>query len=97
MIFTGAVLFELFIVFSIHTSLAFWKKLFTNKYLVAAFLISFALQLAVLYTPWLSNIMETVPLRLVDWALIGVFIASSLAVVEFVKWLDRAGIVKAAK
>jgi len=95
MIFTGAVLFELVIVFSIHTSLVFWKKIFSNKYLVGAFLISFALQLAVIYTPWLSNIMETVPLRVTDWVYIAVFLTSSLAVVEGVKWLDRSGLVKA--
>lgn len=89
MIFTGAVLFELFVVFSIRTKEVFWKDLFSNKYLILAFFVSFILQLSAIYFGPLASIMSTIPLTLKDWSLLAVFIVSSLTVVELFKWADR--------
>lgn len=94
MIFTGAVLFELFIVFSIRTKEVFWKELASNKYLVLAFLGSFALQILAIYFGPLSDVMSTVPLALKEWSSIGIFIALSMAVVEAVKWGSRRKLFK---
>ncbi len=94
MIFTGAVLFELFIVFSIRTKEVFWRELTSNKYLVLAFLVSFGLQILVIYFGPLSSVMSTVPLTLKDWSSILIFVASSMAVVEMVKWVSRKKLAK---
>ena len=58
--------------------------MFSNKYLVAAVIGSFALQLAVIYTP-LGFFFGTVPLSLIDWGMIigasaGVFVLSVIGV-----------------
>lgn len=44
--------------------------LFSNKSLVYAFLGSLVLTLAVVYVPFLQNIFNLIPLRLIDWAIV---------------------------
>lgn len=44
--------------------------LFSNKSLVYAFLGSLILTLAVVYVPFLQNIFNLIPLRLIDWAIV---------------------------
>lgn len=71
LVFTTIVMFELIVVFSLRSEKDFfWKKMFSNWYLVIAVLLSFAAQIAALYTPSLQNILETVPLGLNDWIII---------------------------
>lgn len=89
MVFTGAVLFELFIVFSIRTRGPFWRGLFSNWYLIAAFVGSFVLQLLVIYFPPFAVVMGTTPLGVGNWLAIAGFISVSLVVVETVKWAVR--------
>lgn len=89
MIFTGAVLFELFIVFSIRTRHPLWRGIFSNRYLLIAFAGSFLLQLAVIYFAPLRRVMGTVALGVNDWLAMAGFIAVSLILVESAKWIVR--------
>ncbi len=59
----------------------FQQNPFSNLYLVGAFFIVITLQLAALYTPFLQNILHTVPLTSTDW-LICIGIALPVVVVE---------------
>jgi len=67
--FTTIVFFELFLVFSIRSPRqTIWQiGLFTNKKLILAVLASMALQVAVIYTPFLHGVFETESLTLLDW------------------------------
>ena len=71
-IFTSTVLFELFFVFNCRseTRSVFRSNLLENKRLVLAVVVSFLLQLAVIYVPFLQPMFETVPLNLTDWLII---------------------------
>ncbi|NIT03632.1 HAD-IC family P-type ATPase [Candidatus Saccharibacteria bacterium] len=89
MIFTGAVLFELFIVFSIRTSGPIWEGLFTNRYLIWAFLLSFSLQLLAIYLPPLQSAMGTVALDAEHFGIVGAFVLASLVITETGKWVVR--------
>lgn len=46
-----------------------------NRYLVGAVIISFAMQLAVIYWPPVTAVFRTVPLSWYDWVLVGIFSA----------------------
>ncbi len=75
--FTTIVITELFIALSVRSHLPLHKiGIFTNKKLLIAILISFALQLAVLYVPFLNPIFDTVPLTIMEWA--GIIVVSLL-------------------
>ena len=64
----------------------------TNRALVAAFFASAALQLAVIFIPFLRDIFETALLRSSDWALVLVFSFAPLLAVELIKVIKRTGI-----
>ena len=68
--FTIFVLFELFFVFNCRSENKTFAELplLSNKSLLLAVAVSFALQLAVIYTP-LSAFFKTTPLGLADWAI----------------------------
>jgi Ca2+-transporting ATPase len=69
----------------------FSQGVLSNRLLVGALLLTFALQMAVLYVPWLNPIFRTEPLSLGELALC---LALSLVVffgVELEKWLARRG------
>ncbi|HLD56962.1 MAG TPA: calcium-translocating P-type ATPase, PMCA-type [archaeon] len=66
--FTSLVLFELFLTYAIRFN--YKTKLFSNKYLFLAVIVSLALQLAVVYLPPLQAAFKTVGLGLVDWGYI---------------------------
>lgn len=88
-LFTAAVAFELFIVFSIRTSGPFWRAAFTNPYLILAFLGSFGLQFGAIYFRPLSAVMETVSLGVEHWVLIMTFVGISFGVTEIFKAVGR--------
>lgn len=66
---------------------------FSNRFLLVAILISFALQLVVIYTP-LNSVFELVPLGLIDWAYIGIMTGAvwllSLLVSRSRRWFAKA-------
>ena len=69
----------------------FTQGVFSNRALVGALLLTFALQMAVLYAPWLNPIFKTAPLTLGE---LGACVALSSVVffgVEIEKWLVRRG------
>ncbi|MBI2232994.1 MAG: calcium-transporting P-type ATPase, PMR1-type [Candidatus Aenigmarchaeota archaeon] len=67
--FTTIVLTELFIALSVRSHMPLHKiGIFSNKKLLVAVLVSFALQLAVLYVPFLNPIFDTVPITVEEWA-----------------------------
>ncbi|MBI4122093.1 MAG: HAD-IC family P-type ATPase [Parcubacteria group bacterium] len=69
-----------------HLQKPLWRMpFFSNPTLLAAILLSFCLQLVVVYTPFLQPIFDTVALGWFDWLLIfaaGIF---QIAAIEFVK------------
>jgi P-type Ca2+ transporter type 2C len=63
--------------------------LFSNKPMLGAVVLTFVLQLAVIYVPFLQGFFNTVPLSALDLA-IGLAISSIVFwVVELEKWLTR--------
>lgn len=62
---------------------------FSNKSLVHAFIGSFILTLSVVYIPVLSNIFNSVPLRLKDWAVIIPFAFLPFTIGELHKLIER--------
>lgn len=62
----------------------------TNRALVGAFFASAALQLIVIFVPFLRNIFETALLRSSDWAVVIGFSLVPLLVVEVIKVIKRA-------
>jgi Ca2+-transporting ATPase len=55
----------------------------TNKTLIIAVVVSFVLQLGVIYLPYLQHIFRTTSISIIDWALI-LIVASSIFLTEFI-------------
>lgn len=71
MIFTEIVLFELFFAFVCkEKEKNSIKSYFSNKPLIQAVLISFIIQLATIYLPFMQKIFKTVPLNFTEWLMI---------------------------
>lgn len=86
--FTGLILLEKINVFnfrSFHQPLA-TIGFFTNPWLLLAWVGNFALQVCVVYVPFLQRAFHTVPLALADWVLILVVAAPVFLTTETVKW-----------
>ena len=81
-------LFHAFNCRSMRVSL-FKLKIFTNPQLVGATLLSFLLQLAVIYVPFLQPIFKTRALSLLDLGVMIAFSSLPLWVMELVKALNR--------
>jgi Ca2+-transporting ATPase len=68
-----------------------------NRWLNVAILWEIGLLVLILYVPFLQNAFGTQPLTLTEWAVI-VFLAHTiLPVLEFGKWLERAGVFRSKK
>jgi len=87
--FTTIVFFELFLVFAMRSPRqTIWQiGLFTNTKLIVAVLASMALQVAVIYTPFLHSVFETEPLTPVDWLETVLISFTAFAFVEVLKVL----------
>jgi len=81
-------LFHAFNCRSMRTSL-FKLGIFTNMNLIWAVMISFALQMVVVYAPFLPRIFKTEPLGLVDWVMVIVISSLPLWAMELVKFFRR--------
>lgn len=88
LIFAGLGLDTFFYIYSIKNLRAsiFSYNIFNNKYLVWATIIGVGLMLSAIYIPGLSSLLETEPLRLVDWAIVVSLGLVKLLGVEIVKW-----------
>src|SRR3989449_578309 len=85
--FTTIVFFELFLVFAMRSPRqTIWQiGLFTNTKLILAVLASIALQVAVIYTPFLHAVFETEPLTPLDWLETVLISFTAFAFVEVLK------------
>jgi P-type Ca2+ transporter type 2C len=72
-----------------QTESLFTLGIFTNKKLIGAFLVSFFLQIVVIYVPFLQKIFKTVPLSLFDWVLVLALSSFPLWAMEAVKLIRR--------
>ncbi|MBU0662535.1 HAD-IC family P-type ATPase [Candidatus Micrarchaeota archaeon] len=82
MLFSAAIIFEMVLVFGCRFEGrgVFDENPFSNRYLVAAVLVSIAMQFAVVYVAPLQAVFRTVPLAPFDWVLIFALCSSALAV-----------------
>jgi P-type Ca2+ transporter type 2C len=91
MAFTTLVLFSLFTVFNARSDeRSAFADLFSNRWLWGAVLLSLALQVAVVYTPFLQQAFSTVDLSAADWLLCAAAASSVLWLRELSKLLLRA-------
>jgi Ca2+-transporting ATPase len=81
-VFTSTVLFELFFVFNCRSDKysLFRMNPFRNAALVLAVAVSFTLQLAVVYVPFLQPLFQTVPLTASDWLIVLAIASSGLLI-----------------
>jgi Ca2+-transporting ATPase len=88
--FTTLVFFQLFNVLNARSDEdSAFKGLFRNKWLWLALLVSVALQVAVIYLPFLQTAFNTVPLTAFDWAVCIVVGSTVLWLRELVKVFQR--------
>jgi Ca2+-transporting ATPase len=91
MVFTTLTMSEMGYVMAIRSNREslFRIGIFSNRPLIGAVLLTYALQIAVVYLPFLNRILDTQPLPLPDLALCLALSTSLFFVVEFEKWLIR--------
>ncbi len=97
--FTGIIVFEKINVFNFRSfRFNLWEiGLFSNPFLIIAWLITIGLQVAAVYFPPLQHILHTVPLGLTDWALIFGLGIPILVVGELFKLLRKQRIYKSPR
>ncbi|MCH7492483.1 HAD-IC family P-type ATPase [Patescibacteria group bacterium] len=88
MTFTAVAISSLLYVFSCRsrTQSIFKIGIFSNRYLIVAVLAGLLLQLIVIYLPFFQNIFQTVPLNLVDWAILLSVGLLAIVGIEVSKW-----------
>ena len=67
----------------------FTISLFSNVYLVGAFIIGTAMQVGVVMLPALANIFKVQPLNEMQWGIVAALAFVPIVVVELEKWKDR--------
>lgn len=86
---------ELVHAFNVKSEESIFKSdIFSNKYLIGAFLAGTALQIIVIVTPILAGIFEATPLHMSQWMYIIIISLSSIVIMEFQKFLNRAKLPK---
>ena len=61
----------------------------TNRPLIWALLVSLALQIAILVTPFMQPLFKVAPLPMEDWELLVAMTLIPLVIMETIKWLRR--------
>ncbi len=89
--FTTIVFFELFLVFAIRSPRQTIRQIgfFTNRKLIYAVLVSAALQIMVIYTPFFQAAFHTEPLTAFDWVRAILISLTAFALVELLKWVRQ--------
>ncbi|HVB99067.1 MAG TPA: cation-translocating P-type ATPase [Candidatus Dormibacteraeota bacterium] len=59
----------------------------TNRFLLAAFAATLALQIATIYVPFFQRVLHTTPLSIEDWGYIAAFSLPVIVVPELIKWV----------
>ncbi|MBT4869999.1 MAG: HAD-IC family P-type ATPase [Candidatus Diapherotrites archaeon] len=94
--FTEIVIFELLLVFNcrgIKKSLL-RGGLFENKKLIVAVLISFLLQLFIIYSPFAQTFFKTIPLGLDHWFILIILALPAIVIPQVIHLLHRKGIIQ---
>ncbi len=68
---------------------------FTNKKLIMAATLSFAMQAAIVHIPYIENIFKVTPLGLKDWMIVFGFSSLIFIIMEIIKWFRRGRAVPA--
>ena len=90
LVFTQIVMFELFFVFVCKQEKApTLKSIFSNKPLIGAVLLSFILQLIMVYAPFMQAVFKTMPLRGIEWAIIALFASTAFIVPATTRLLKK--------
>jgi Ca2+-transporting ATPase len=90
MAFTTLMLFQIFNVLNARSDVrSAFERLFTNAWLWAAIAASIALQVAVVYVPWLQRAFGTAAIGAGDWILCLTVASSVLWLREAAKWVGR--------
>jgi Ca2+-transporting ATPase len=91
MVFTTLVLSQMGNALAIRSNResVFTVGLFSNRMMVFAILITFALQLALIYIPFLQNIFKTEPLSAQNLAICLAASAVVFVIIEVTKWISR--------
>lgn len=85
-VFTGLVIFELLLVFSVrYEKRHYFTNFFSNKFLLFSILFSLILQIMAIYTPIIQEVFKTVPLTLQDWRNIVLAASIGILVIELRK------------
>ncbi|MBP3707239.1 MAG: calcium-translocating P-type ATPase, PMCA-type [Clostridia bacterium] len=88
-------LLELIHVYSVRTEESIWKSnIFSNKYLIGAFILGFIMQVLVVVIPSFTKIFELTPLNFTQWTYIFIISISSLVIMEIQKLVNRASLPK---
>jgi P-type Ca2+ transporter type 2C len=72
-----------------NTESLFKIGFFTNKHLVLAAVVSFLLQMFVIYTPFLEKVFKTEPLSVLDWFLVVAISSFPLWAMEIIKRIKK--------
>lgn len=84
---TLGILFELFVVISMRSSKPIWKiGLFSNKWMIGAVLIPFALQFVLLFTP-MAEVFSLTAITFTEWMAVFGLCAIGFAIFEAMKFL----------
>jgi len=62
---------------------------FSNGYMVSTVIVTLIIQIAILYVPFINNVLHTTPLAMRDLAVCLILGSTMLPAVEFQKWLYR--------
>jgi Ca2+-transporting ATPase len=63
--------------------------IFSNKWMIRAFLLSFVLQISVIMVPFLSKIFKVVNLSINEWLIVGGLSLAPLIIVEIMKFITK--------
>ena len=88
-------LLELVHVYSVRTEDSIWNSnIFSNKYLIGAFILGFIMQVLVVAIPSFTKIFELTPLNFTQWTYIFIISISSLVIMEIQKLVNKASLPK---
>jgi Ca2+-transporting ATPase len=91
--FTLIIIFEKFQAFSCRSlDRPLGRRALDNTWLVLATALTLALQVAIIYTPWLEEIFSVTPLSPAEWALLFGVGAVGYAYLELAKWLGSRSV-----
>ena len=87
---TGIVFFELIFAFACNSEGYFSpKKLFSNKMLIGSIILVLALQVFLIYNPFMQNAFNAVALSLTDWLMILTFGLFSFIIIPITNFLEK--------